>query len=397
MKYSLLFIITIASCLVGLKTSAQSEDEKLDLPGDNLNLYSALKLFQESPTLEDFEKSLNDEKTNVNNLDLDGDDNIDYIRVVDNQEGDVHNITLKIAVSKDEDQDVAVFVVNKENNGKVQIQVIGDEDLYGKDYIIEPDVEKLAGSTPNPGYTPDPANSNAPVTRQTAADNEISAWPVVRFIFVPTYVHWQSPWYWGSYPSYWRPWKPFYWHYYYGYHYHWTYYYNSHYRRWNSYRVPGWHDHYYGGGFRSRSPVVRVRYSRGDYRTTYTRPDLARKGSDVFRRDYPKAPSANNKLPSFDKAGRPVVTRPARPVTRPITTRPAVTNPVTRPVTRPITKPVTRPVVRPVITKPVVTKPITTRPIVTRPVTRPVDKRPVNTRQPAPKPVDRRAARPVRE
>lgn len=40
----------------------------LGLPGDNLNLYAVLEVFQKSPTLEGFEKSLNDKglKTEIN-------------------------------------------------------------------------------------------------------------------------------------------------------------------------------------------------------------------------------------------------------------------------------------------------------------------------------------------
>ncbi|MET0300804.1 MAG: hypothetical protein ABW036_13620, partial [Flavitalea sp.] len=70
------------------------QQQKLDLPGDNLNLYAVLKIFQESETLEAFERKLNDDSSQVNNLDLDGDNNVDYIRIMDYPEGDVHNITL---------------------------------------------------------------------------------------------------------------------------------------------------------------------------------------------------------------------------------------------------------------------------------------------------------------
>jgi len=127
-------------CLLILKVSAQDataqppgqQPEQLNLPGDNLNLYAVMKLFQESPTLEEFEKKLNDQSLKVNNLDLDGDNKIDYIKVVDNVDGDVHNIALKVDVNKDQDQDVAVFVVKKESSGQVDIQLIGDEALYGK-------------------------------------------------------------------------------------------------------------------------------------------------------------------------------------------------------------------------------------------------------------------------
>ena len=121
--------------------NAQETDQRLNLPGDNLNLYAVLKLFQESPTLEFFEKSLNDSDSKVNNLDLNNDNQVDYLKVIDHVDGDTHNIVIQDATSSSENQDVAVIVVQKIKDNQVQIQVIGDEDLYGKDYIIEPNFE----------------------------------------------------------------------------------------------------------------------------------------------------------------------------------------------------------------------------------------------------------------
>ena len=137
---------------------AQSQDNtdgSLGLPGDNLNLYAVMKLFQESKTLELFEKNLNDENSQINNLDLNGDGKIDYISVIDNFDGKVHTIVLRDAISQTESQDVAVFYVGKDNNNRPQIQLIGDEALYGKDYIIEPNIggKANAGQTANPGYS----------------------------------------------------------------------------------------------------------------------------------------------------------------------------------------------------------------------------------------------------
>ena len=371
MKYVILFLSAI---LYISSLSAQDVQEKMDLPGDNLNLYAVLKSFQESETLEGFERTLNDESGKINNLDLDGDGKIDYIQVDDSVSGNIHNIILKIDVTPTETQNVAVIVVEKEENGQVQMQLIGDEDLYGKDYIVEPDYDSK-GETPNPGYTgKNISNNNQPVVTNTYY--QVAAWPVIRFIFVPTYVRWRSPWHWNYYPPYWHPWRPYYWHTYYGYHYHWNYYYVSHYRRWNSYRIPGWRDSYYGGGYRARSPYVQNRYQRGDYKQTYSRPDMATQGSAMFKKDHPKAPSVNKKLPSFDKTGRPVVTKPVtKPGTRPAVTKPITTKPGTRPVvTKPGTRPVTKPGVKPG-TKPAVTKPVTrpgvTKPGGTRPGTRP--------------------------
>ena len=90
MKKLILLNFIALFCLFNYRADAQNEnnqpqpDQQLNMPGDNLNLYAVMKLFQESPTLEEFEKKLNDQSLKVNNLDLDGDNNIDYIKVVDN-------------------------------------------------------------------------------------------------------------------------------------------------------------------------------------------------------------------------------------------------------------------------------------------------------------------------
>ena len=134
-----------------LKVQGQNEDY-LGLPGDNLNLYAVMQLFRDSKTLEEFEKNLNDENSKINNLDLNGDNMVDYIGVYDDIDGNVHNIVLQVAVNDRERQDVAVFTVERDNKGNVMIQLTGDEELYGKNYIIEPIFdEAYNGQTPNPG------------------------------------------------------------------------------------------------------------------------------------------------------------------------------------------------------------------------------------------------------
>ena len=84
----------------------------MDLPGDNLNLYAVLKSFQESETLEGFERTLNDESGKINNLDLDGDGKTDYIllgsAIVDNDDpaqkpGSVEKAQIHLAVISNPD------------------------------------------------------------------------------------------------------------------------------------------------------------------------------------------------------------------------------------------------------------------------------------------------------
>ena len=117
------FIITsILAALVTAGPAVMAQDipdEYLGLPGDNLNLYAVMNLFQESQTLEDFERNLNDANSRINNLDLNGDNLVDYITVNDYVDGNVHNIVLRVALNRNETQDVAVFTVQRFRNGSV--------------------------------------------------------------------------------------------------------------------------------------------------------------------------------------------------------------------------------------------------------------------------------------
>lgn len=258
------------------------ENERLNLPGDNLNLYAVMNLFQESETIEGFERSLNAADSKINNLDLNGDNLIDYIKVVDYVDGSTHSIVMQVAINQRENQDVAVFTVYRDKYDQVQIQLIGDEYLYGKNYIIEP----YYAETPNPGYagnTQVVRSEPAVVTRTTYV--EVRTWPVVRYIYTPNYVVYHSPYYWNYYPVYWNPWRPYYWDYYYGYHSHWHDHYYRHYRHSNHYYNNYYANNYYHG-HRSYSTTVRTYHDNGRYRNTYSRPDLRSSGSEEGRRMY---------------------------------------------------------------------------------------------------------------
>lgn len=279
-------LVALLASFSALKAQEQKEDF-LGLPGDNLNLYAVMNLFRESKTLEDFERELNDQNSKINNLDLNGDNRVDYISVYDNVDGNVHNIVLQVAINKMERQDVAVFTVIRENNGNVFIQLTGDEELYGKNYIIEPNYNDADnGGTLNPGYAGNARTfngQNIQVVRTSAV--EIAAWPMIRFIYMPTYTVWHSSWYWDYYPSYWNPWQPYYWDYYYGYHYNWYNDYYRNYRRWDHHRYSRWDDFYYTSR-RSHSTYVNVNINKGTYKSTYSHPEQRKEGEALYTRTH---------------------------------------------------------------------------------------------------------------
>ena len=201
-KNNLFIFFVLAMSLLSLPVFSQAEKDStlLGLPGDNLDLYAVLDLFQKSKTIEDFEKTLNLEKTGVNNLDLDLDNKVDFIKVVTKQDGDDFTFVLQVAVTEKETQDVAVILVSKDKDKKITMQIVGDVDLYGKDYIVEPKTSVTPATTANPGYTgADPVTVSVPATTTTVI---VESAPIVQYVYSPAYVPYYPPYYYGYYPPY---------------------------------------------------------------------------------------------------------------------------------------------------------------------------------------------------
>jgi hypothetical protein len=197
-----LFSLTALSQEKGKEKDQPKEDTTalLGMAGDNLDLYAVLEIFQKSKTIEAFEKSLNDEKTKINNLDLNLDKKVDFIKVTTKKNDNAYTFILQVDVSKSETQDVAVIFLNKDKEGKVSMQIVGDEELYGKDYVIEP--KGTSSVTANPGYTGDnPVTVNIPATNTVVVQSA----PIVQYVYSPAYVPYAPPYYYGYYP----PWFGF--------------------------------------------------------------------------------------------------------------------------------------------------------------------------------------------
>lgn len=163
-----------------------------EVPGDNFSLEGALELFKKSASPEELEKLLNSPDSKVNNLDLNNDGNIDYIRVIDRNEGNVHAFIIQAVISDKESQDVAVIELEKLADGKAVLQITGDADVYGVETIIEPTEE---------------VRVNAGASTARAVVN-VWTWPSVQYVYGPYYDPWVSPWAWGYAPIWWRPWRP---------------------------------------------------------------------------------------------------------------------------------------------------------------------------------------------
>ncbi|MFT6923260.1 MAG: hypothetical protein ACJA1C_002270 [Crocinitomicaceae bacterium] len=176
-------------CMSFLASVAMAtEVDSTGLEGDNLDLNAVLELFKDSESPEDFEKKLNSEGSDVNNLDLNEDGEVDYIRVIDAGDSISHALTLQVPVTESESQDIAVIELEETANETVNVQVVGDAELYGENYILVPQ-----------------ATTNSIVMVNA------HAWRPVRFMFAPKYVFYASPWRYRHHPKWYRPWKRVHW------------------------------------------------------------------------------------------------------------------------------------------------------------------------------------------
>jgi hypothetical protein len=325
MNFSALSLIVLAFCVLSVPAFAQSETDPdlLGLPGDNLNLYAVLDLFQKSKTIEDFEKELNLEETGINNLDLDLDEKVDFIKVETKQKGEDFTFILQVAVSEKETQDVAVILVSKDENKEVTMQIVGDKDLYGKDYIIEP--QDKPGITANPGYTGDaPVTENVPASTTTVV---VQSAPIVQYVYSPVYVPYYPPYYYGYYPPYYAAFRAVAVGVYWGNH---SYYHHGGYGYHNTVVIHNTNNYNNYNNNRNSSNTVANNRANGNYNNASNRPST---GASASTR--PSTGTSASTKPATSPSTRPSTGTSAS--TRPSTGTSASTKPTTSPSTRPST------------------------------------------------------------
>jgi hypothetical protein len=207
------FFLMGCMSLMSLGLAAQGSYEpgvdSTGLPGDNFSLQGALEMFRQAASPEEFERFLNTEDNHVNNLDLDGDGETDYIRVIDKMEKNTHVLILQVAVSETENQDIATIEIEKTGESNAVLQIVGDEDIYGQEVIVEPNGEEGGTAYQSSGVGHGPF---VEIDQPGGIIVNVWLWPSVRFIYAPSYVIWRSPWRWRAYPAWWRPWRPAGWH-----------------------------------------------------------------------------------------------------------------------------------------------------------------------------------------
>jgi hypothetical protein len=173
------FLVTLLFLALGLAgVRAQDGAAHDSEAAEGLDLHAVAELFKDSENLEAFEHGLNDPEKGINNLDLNENHEVDFIRVTEQVAEHTHLIVLQVPLGEDEFQDVATIAVEQGSGEQYNLQVQGDPVIYGPDYYFVP------------------------------AGTGFGAWGVVRGLFRPNYHPYLSPFGFRTLPRWWGARQP---------------------------------------------------------------------------------------------------------------------------------------------------------------------------------------------
>lgn len=142
-----------------------------------LDLQAVAAAFAESNSVQEFERLLNSGKYMLNNLDLNRDGWVDYLRVIETYSGYRHAFLIQACLAPSVFQDVATLVAEWRSD-LLFVELIGDRYLYGYNYVVRPVFVKRP--------------------------------PMWNVFSRPNYAVWTSPYHYGHFPSYYQQPKPIY-------------------------------------------------------------------------------------------------------------------------------------------------------------------------------------------
>ena len=134
-----------------------------------LDLHAVAAAYSEARSTREFEQLLNSSKYMINNLDLNRDGYVDYLRVIETRKGQYYAYLIQACLAPTVFQDVATLVAERRAS-TLYVEVVGDSYLYGYNYIVRPTFVKRPPMWDVYGYT--------------------------------NYSVWVSPYYYGAWPSY---------------------------------------------------------------------------------------------------------------------------------------------------------------------------------------------------
>jgi len=192
------------SFLISMLLSIQAYGQDSDLLGQDFDLEVLPALFETATTFEELEAAVNDSTSDVNNLDLDGDGEVDYVLIQEEVDGETHVAFLRVAMAEDEYQDVATIEMEKKSSTTASFQIVGDAALYGEDYILEPEGGLVDISDNSEEASPGGTGGPSPYLNIPIAAVRVT---ICVGAYRPGYRAFRSPYGSGRRPMGFRPWR----------------------------------------------------------------------------------------------------------------------------------------------------------------------------------------------
>lgn len=133
--WSLVGILTFQNIVAQNRANINAVNSQISA---DLDLKSIARIFGEAQNLEDFEIRLNDPEYQISNLDLNDDNEVDYLRVVESIENRSHLIVIQAVLDHTLFQDVATITLEKNNLNSAPITIVGNQSLFGSNYDYRP-------------------------------------------------------------------------------------------------------------------------------------------------------------------------------------------------------------------------------------------------------------------
>lgn len=141
--------------------------------GDNLDLQALGEMVKSSNNAQDIENKLNTSGS-INNLDLDGDGNVDYIKVTEYGDGNARGFSFTVDLPNGEKQEIATVDLQK-GSGDVAMNIQGNKQIYGNNSYYQ-------------------------------SHYSLSDLMIMHYLFMPHRPYF-SPYHYGYYPSYYRSYR----------------------------------------------------------------------------------------------------------------------------------------------------------------------------------------------
>ncbi|VAX35362.1 hypothetical protein MNBD_UNCLBAC01-45 [hydrothermal vent metagenome] len=143
---------------------------------DGLDLKAVGALIKKVKDPKDLEKKLNDSSVGINNLDLNEDSKVDYIKVTEYGDETAKGFSLSVDLGPGDTQEVATIQIEKKGDGG-DVEVRGNREIYGQGHYYR---------SPYSG---------------------LSTLLIASYLFRP-HPFYMSPYGWGRYPGYYRSYRP---------------------------------------------------------------------------------------------------------------------------------------------------------------------------------------------